>query len=293
MRWNALKPTYFAYSGTPVYTSTDIGAFLIDTTKVDIGYLASELHASYITDQIESVQSGISVHTIRREDLLNVRILLPTLEEQRAKVKGIAEALAEAKKKELDDLYTIHGLKQEKYDQDSYLRHTLAGSTSNLASSIAKVKSIITDKVLPISPEILQQKMDGKNTRTLGEYLDTIERDIAKIKDSVSQQLKTEVRVASAPKSPIDIADFVKSYVREMVDNKANTYAIRLNVDEEVFSDDRTNEVKVMVLANENLLRDMFNNLIDNAVVHAFENHSKSRIEIFLTSDNQLQECRF
>tara|TARA_R110002050_G_scaffold274020_1_gene418260 strand:- start:8 stop:1654 length:1647 start_codon:yes stop_codon:yes gene_type:complete len=82
VRWKNLKPTYFDFDGVPVFISSDIISLEIDETKVDVGYLISELSQAYVSEQIESFQVGDTVPRIFIEDLLQIKIQLPSLSEQ-------------------------------------------------------------------------------------------------------------------------------------------------------------------------------------------------------------------
>lgn len=281
-RWKTLKPTFFEYTGESIYVTPDTIALKINSNEVDLNYLINELYSDYVSEQIEAKRIGGVVPAIRKEDLLSIKINLPSIENQRAKVQGAIEAHLEEKKKEIDFFKKIHGLETEIVEQNTYLRHTLAGPASNLKSSISNIKSIILEKVIKSFPEILYLKVSDLHQNTLADYLEFIERDVIKIYDSVSRQLKTETYIEHKVLESIDIVSFLKGYVKEIEDNVNLNFTIDLDTDEEALLDEKGEMTKTYIQGNADLLKDLFNNLISNAVAHAFTNGSKNRIEIML-----------
>ena len=85
-RWKTLKPTYFEFLNEPIFLNPDILSFKINEQIVDAAYLINELHADYVEEQLTSYRQGAAIPMIRRDDLLEIVIKLPSIEEQRAKV---------------------------------------------------------------------------------------------------------------------------------------------------------------------------------------------------------------
>jgi type I restriction enzyme M protein len=91
IRWRTLKPTLFKYDGEPIFRNQDILSFKVDESILDITYLINELHSDYVQEQLEAYRMGTTIPFIRKDDLCEVVIKLPPLEEQKAKVQGIVE----------------------------------------------------------------------------------------------------------------------------------------------------------------------------------------------------------
>lgn len=286
-RWKSLKPTFFKYLGDPVYVSNDIAALSIDESKVDAEFLINELKSEYISEQLESLRVNAVVPSISKHDLLEVKISLPSLVEQRAKVKGIKEAYLDEKKREILYLEKITGLESGIKEQNIYLRHSLAGPASNLKGAIINVRRIIEEKIKAKIPEINQLKISPSHNLNLGDYLILLERDILKIAEIVSKTTYLQTNIENKTLRPIDIVSFLKKYLQEIREIKKNDYEIILDIDKEAFLDENKNEIMVFVQANEDLLSDVFNNLIQNSEQHAFTNKQKNRIEFFVTMNYQ------
>ncbi len=90
-RWKTLKPTYFEFKGEPIYCSDDILSFKINKSIANIGYVINELHSDSVKKQLDSIRMGDTIPFIQGNDFINIKIQLPTLKEQTAKVQGVNE----------------------------------------------------------------------------------------------------------------------------------------------------------------------------------------------------------
>lgn len=286
-RWKTLKPTYFEYEGESIHVFPDTIAVKVDETKIDRDYLVNELHADYVTEQLESYRIGDTVPYIRKDDLLNIKIQVPSLLEQKAKIKGAKETLAKEKERELELFKKINGLESEILEQNAHLRHSLAGPSSNLKGSFSNIKSIISEKILPIVPDIMNFKVSEKHELTFGQYFEIIDRDIEKITNAVTRRLKVDTEIESKELTNIEIADFLQGFVNEYLEKKDLKFTIVFEIDEEAFLDSEGKITKTFIKGNVDLLTDLLNNLIDNAVAHAFSGGGKQRVEIFLMKSTE------
>ena len=134
LRWKTLKPTFFNYTGTPVFLTPDTLAFKVDEDKVDPAFLINELNAEYVVEQLNAYRIGETIPAIRRDDLLNVKINLPSIEEQRAKVTGILEISAKINQLQAERNALAHGFGQKQFNEFSSLKHTLGTPRQNILS---------------------------------------------------------------------------------------------------------------------------------------------------------------
>jgi type I restriction enzyme M protein len=287
-RWKTLKPTYFKYADDPIFIITDIIALKVDEVKVNISYLINELHSDFVVKTIDSYRIGDVIPYIRKEDILNITLPLLSLEEQKAKIQGIRETLAKEKGKELDLFKKIHGLEVDITEQNTHLRHSLAGPSSNLKGSFTNIKSIINEKLLPKFPELMNLKVSEEHEYTFGKYMEMIERDIYKIANSVGKQLKVDTGIESKKLKQVEIVSFLQNYVNEYIEKGNLIFEFRFDVDEETFRDSSGEIIETYIRGNKDLLNDLFNNLIDNAVSHAFKPDLKNRIDILLMRNSEI-----
>lgn len=133
MRWRTLKPTLFEFKGEPIFRSQDILSFKVNESKADTTYLINELHSDYVQEQLESYRLGASVMPfLRKDDLLEVVIKLPSLEEQRAKVQGIFELSDKIKSLQEEKNELAHGKSIKQFNEFASLKHTLGRPRQNI-----------------------------------------------------------------------------------------------------------------------------------------------------------------
>lgn len=288
MRYRTLKPSLFEFKGEPIFRSPDILSFKIKEANpniIDLDYLINELHADYVQEQINKFITATTIPLIRKNDLLKICIKLPSLQEQKAKIDGIRKEYSESKFKENIYSHRISKLENEIYEKNTYLRHTIAGPTSNLQDSINNVISIIKNQILPQLPEAMKLKISDDHISNLNDYLNILERDINKITNSISKNLKAEIDIATQKLIKIDIFSFIQDYVNELNDKRDLKYSIEFQYDKQYYFDENGKRIKVYILGNNELLTALFDNLIENAVKHAFSKGNKNRIEIYLMGD--------
>ncbi|OYU56726.1 MAG: hypothetical protein CFE25_05730 [Chitinophagaceae bacterium BSSC1] len=294
-RWKTLKPTYFNYEGTPIYINPDIIAFKLDETKCDIVFLINELHSGYVLEQIDNYRIGSVIPTIRKEDLISIFISIPeigkkSLEYQKSLVKQRLYSLAEEKKRELNLFNKIHGLEAEIFEQNTFLRHTLAGPASNLRDSVSNIRTILLEKIIPHYPNLFDLKISEKHLKSLGDYISIIERDAEKIVQTVSSQLKVDTGVQSKKLEQIEIYEFLENYSAEYNERRGLNFKTEFQFDKEVFINENGDRIKTYILANKDLLSDLFDNLVNNAVKHAFLPDDKNRIEIYIMKNTEFED---
>jgi len=131
-RWKTLKPTLFEFLETSIFISPDILSFKVNETIADKAYLINELHADYVLDQLESFRLGGTIPMIRRDDLLEVVIKLPSIEEQRAKVQGLLELSDKIKVLQRERNALAHGKATSQFNEFASLKHTLGRPRQNI-----------------------------------------------------------------------------------------------------------------------------------------------------------------
>lgn len=282
----ALKPTFCKIAeNETVYSNNNIIALSVDETKVYIPYLILELNSERVNKFVKSRLTGISIPSLTKKDIIEIPILLYSLEVQKAKYAGYIEAIAQKKKEELVSFSKIHGLESNIHEQNAYLRHTLAGTVSNLDGTLKNIQSII-ESYANQHPDILKMKVSDKHKITLKQYMSNLSRDITKISTTIGKQLKQELSLYDYPKELIDISKFLSNYVTEI--NESNSFDFLINyIHHENYMDlyvkNGDNDFWCpKIFANKTLLSDLFDNLINNAQKHGFKNIKNRKIEFFL-----------
>jgi type I restriction enzyme M protein len=76
------KPTWFTGENT-IVVSNNIAVLGFDNKKVFPPYLIQELNAEYVTSQFNLLAKGSVINSITRDDLLSVKVKLPSIERQK------------------------------------------------------------------------------------------------------------------------------------------------------------------------------------------------------------------
>lgn len=118
------KLTYFKYDNQPIAIGSNIIAFKMKDENIDIEYIISQFYSRIFEIQWEQLTSGTTISKISLADFLEIKIILPAIEEQHRAVfefrkqlgleAKLIEAKREAKNTEYDVIrITIHDLNQK------------------------------------------------------------------------------------------------------------------------------------------------------------------------------------
>ena len=176
IRWKTLKPTYFRYTGTPILLPNDIIALKVNDAEVNIGYLVNELHADYVDEQISAYRIGETIPFIRRDDLLAVKIKLPGLSEQAAKIQGIEELSNKIKSLQQERNALVHGKSNSRFNEFASLKHTLGRPRQNILDWSDNLLHFLSSKAKEI--KTLNEAFAGFYDLDMISALNEIKRDV-------------------------------------------------------------------------------------------------------------------
>lgn len=290
-----LKPTYLEYTGIDVFVRQDILALKIDGDKIDLAHLVNEFYSDYVRAQIAAYSNGAAMIRISREDLLNAKVKVTSLEEQKARVLDHKKKLIAQKEQELFDLRKESELYEA--DQISVLRHKVAGQLSNLKIA-SKVLASIVEHQLALQVDNIYNLKESVNSKlTLGKCLKMIERDLQMVSNAF---INPEELKDKSEYERFDLLEFLKAYIDEiqgdtLFDINPSSMVMAdgefLNPLNVIFGHvDENSDVPahIYVVADKTELRTVLDNLKENAVKHAFNLDSDD-----LLQDNSLQiKCR-
>ncbi|MDR3057272.1 MAG: N-6 DNA methylase, partial [Prevotella sp.] len=155
-RHKLFKPTFCSASPkNPIYYTSNIIAFKVNTDKIDIAYLVNQLYSDYVQKQKDALSVGSVLSMIKIKDLRSIKIILPPLEEQKAIVQGAKEAYQIASAKELGLEELIERMKVEYIDEMRIKKHNLAQYVNSLQSSVSALIKFIKKNDGSISEEQL------------------------------------------------------------------------------------------------------------------------------------------
>tara|TARA_Y100001001_G_scaffold160354_1_gene182826 strand:+ start:2505 stop:4979 length:2475 start_codon:yes stop_codon:yes gene_type:complete len=139
-RWKSLKPTLFEYKSEPIYIGIDILALEMRNSDLDSHYLISELNSKKVIKQVTAFQNLGAIQAINRADFFRIKINVPSIEEQRAKTRGILELSQKLKTLQEERNALVHGQQIKSFDEFASLKHSLGAPRQNILSN---AKSLI------------------------------------------------------------------------------------------------------------------------------------------------------
>jgi type I restriction enzyme M protein len=275
IRWKTLKPTFFEFKGKPIFKSEDIFSAKVDESRVDKAYLINELKSEYVQKQLDSYRMGTTIPFIRKDDLLDVVIKLPSLEEQRAKVSGIIELSSKLQELEVEKDNLLKGIKKEETESSTSLSHILGKPLLSIGSSLEIIQNTLS-KVYPEWKELLIS--ESKQFYMIDAF-ESISKNVKYIQELTDENTAL-VGVSSFNLIEINFLKFLSEFVKNEMKSLKNNIELKLDIHEDIKVQMNS---KVFVFGNEQKLKIVLINLIDNAKNHAFidpDMENKINIEI-------------
>ena len=276
----SLKPSFLNMNeGDSFVLSNDLFAFLVDEKRIDPRWLIKELSSDSIKDKLNLLSYGVNPR-IKKEDFLNLKINVPPLKDQQEEINKLLNL-----EKQVDEL------ESDIIEQNSYLRHSVAGPISDLDHALKSIDDIIKGISKNEMPEILSKKISDDHLYSLGEYLIDSKKYIALINDTVTNKLSSSQNIERKQMERINLLGHIENYVsrkNEAIQNES--YSIIFDYDGDFFKNKLNAEFK-FILGNAELINAILDNMIDNAVKHAFTTSKHNWIEIYAwaeDSDNQI-----
>ncbi|WP_100613623.1 N-6 DNA methylase [Confluentibacter citreus] len=179
IRWKSLKPTLFKYSGIPIYIGTDILALKVQNENIiiDPNYLITELRSSAVINQIAAYQNTGAIPFIKRSDLLEIKIKVPSIEEQKGKIKGILELSQKFEALQNERNALAHGQKVTIFDEFASLKHSLGAPRQNILSNAKSLIRFFESSDTPGFNEVKKSYSDRYKTNLLDDLVQ-IKEDI-------------------------------------------------------------------------------------------------------------------
>lgn len=285
VRWRTLKPTLFEFKGKPIFRSQDILSFKVNEAIADKAYLINELHADYVHKQLESYRLGASVMPfIREDDLMEVVIKLPSLEEQRAKVQGIYELSDKIKNLQEERNALAHGKTLMQFSEFASLKHTLGRPRQNILDW--------SDNLL----DFLNKKKDGFEAlnNAFSEFYDIdiisalmeIKRDVNFITD-VLEKGENGLVLSEYEKQVVSLSD-INSIINGLSNNGFN-----FKIKKMLLKGEKLKERGIY--ANITLFKTLLDNILTNANKYAFDKKAIGNevvIELTEVDDSLSMEIR-
>lgn len=282
VRWRNLKPTFFEYNGISIIRNLDILSFKVDESKVDVTYLINELHSKYVQEQLDAYRLGsYAIPYISKDDLMEVVIKLPSLEEQRAKMQGIYELSGKIKSLQEDRNILAQGVTSKLYESVSTIRHSLGKPLLNIGSSLRNIEKALSK----FNNDWEYVKLNERYNLTIKDSFNSVYSNLELI-NSMLRNNESILDVSNYKLSEIDFIAFIKGYINNIKSAESTNVTTKLDINPDIKTQLKN---KVLILANTELLEIGLNNIVENAYMHAFTDDSKEyviefRVSLYVTS---------
>lgn len=260
IRWKTLKPTFFEFKGKPIFKSQDIFSAKVNESRVDKAYLINELQSEYVQKQLNSYRLGATIPFIRQDDLLEVIIKLPPLEEQKAKVQGIYQLADKIKTLQEERNALVHGKAIKDFNEFASLKHTLGRPRQNILDWSDNLLDFINKN---------QSGFEAMNKAFVEFYdvdmisvLKEIKRDVNFITE-VLEKGENGLVLSAYEKQIISLSD-INKIINNLSNNGFNFKIKKLLLKAE-------NMKERGIFANRTLFKTLLDNLLTNANKYAFD----------------------
>jgi type I restriction enzyme M protein len=266
-RWKTLKPTFFQFQNEPIYIASDVFAFHVDESKVDINYLVNELHSDYVQQQIEGYSTGATIPSIALNDLLEIKIKLLSIDEQRAKVTGLKEISDKILQLQHERNTLAHGMSLKLYENSSTLKHSLGTPLLNIGSALENIEYALSAHY----SEWKDIKLDSSFDISIKDTFESIYSNL-KFVHSELEKNESAFDVNNYELTEIEFIKFIKDYVKRNKSSANPNVSVNL-----VLHADIKNQLKnsITILSNIKLLEIGLNSIVENANKHGFVDPQK------------------
>lgn len=259
IRWKTLKPTFFEFKSNPIFKSQDIFSAKVDESRVDKAYLINELQSEYVQNQLDSYRLGATIPFIRQDDLLEVVIKLPSIEEQRAKIQGIYELANKIKTFQKERNALAHGKAVKDFNEFASLKHTLGRPRQNILDWSDNLLDFINNNQTGFE-EMNKAFVEFYDVDMMS-VLKEIKRDVNFITE-VLEKGENGLVLSAYEKQVIPLSD-INSIINDLSNNGFNFKIKKLLLKAE-------NTKERGIFANRTLFKTLLDNLLTNANKYAF-----------------------
>jgi hypothetical protein len=279
-RWKSLKPTLFEYKGEPIYIGIDLLALSIysNNFEVDPHYLISELRSTKVLKQVAAFQNPGAISSLNRADFFEIKIEVPTIEEQRAKVKGILELSEKFKLLQKERNALAHGNQVATFDEFASLKHSLGTPRQNILSNAKSLIRFFENNNSGAFNEVKELYNKRYDTNLVD--------DLIQIKDDVNhisiilEKGENGLVLENYELKPISIQEINKAL--------RSTRKARGNYKPQYEEPPKTEISGKAIKANITLFKVLVNNVLSNADKYAFNSNNSTNqlvIELKATED--------
>lgn len=262
-----LRPTYCKSNIKRVaYSSSSILSFIVDESKISIEYLIAELYKDYIKAQIESFRKGSGIPSVRIEDLLKIKIIVPTLLEQQKEIfEKERELRFQSVAKDLGFEKEIASLKLAQMKDLGSKKHNIMQHLNNV-----KASTDVLTRMMELNNGILKfdEVIDPRRGVTVEKRFLRLRESLDKViyyVDNITNELKYDEAEIINP------SKFIKECKERGQEN--DLFSVEIIVEYATFEGREP-----LINISKNDFEEIYNNILENAINHGFVDKNKSYV---------------
>lgn len=261
-----IKHTYYDESNHKIaFSSNLIYSFKVNLKKVRLDYLLGELHKEYVKAQIANFTKGTSIPFIKLKDFLDVKIVLPSIEEQKTIIQEERELRFQSAAKDLGFEKEIERLKKAQIKDLGSKKHNIMQHLNNVKSSV----DVLT-KMMSLNNGILKadQIIDPRRGVSVENRFSRLQESLGKViyfVDNITNESNFEKAEV------IDAAKFLDECRERGIQHEL--FSVELMTDYETFDNK-----KPLISISKNDFEELYTNILENARIHGFIDNSKKYI---------------
>jgi signal transduction histidine kinase len=252
-----LNPSVYS-DDRPLLANENVFCLTVDSNIVDPLFLATELKENYVKEQLDLIRRGVTIPSLRKIDLLELEIWLPSFEEQ----KKIANKRLSA---------TLSAFNQDrKVDEQNLTNEIIAafkhefGNLKNpLFTGITNLEDFLKDK-MDIDQERISQRPGARNIKQVLDGLKHIATEMGGIIDDMVDAIGSEKKLVKT-----NIFTFFSDLESKICDGKCH-----IKIDNSISKKDFFD-------IDPNLIYKAFRNLVNNAEKHGYDDLNTERNILF------------
>lgn len=265
-----LKPTYFK-GNRSIAINLHILALFVKKELILPQYLINQLNQEYVAEQLEKIRGGTVIPFVRQKDLLEIRISVPPLYQQKKELSALSEILSVnepfVRHFKLSSSERTPAKVNDEKKLLSSIKHEFANLKAIVDGDVDLIKSFIDRKIKNKSLITWEDTISSKpGARSIDQVFDNISRTLGQMGATFPRlQQIIDFQKENLKKEPAKIVAFIKEQV-EQLHNQIIAVKIAYKLNGEEFR----GESDIDVLIDKNQFATVIQNFIFNSMKHGF-----------------------
>jgi signal transduction histidine kinase len=258
-----LRPSFFRYLGNAIALGPEVMALKIDDNTIS-EYIVAQLYSNFVKIQVEGMGIGSAITRVRRADLLNIKIILPSLEEQRRQVSELNLFISEKSIAHEKVTRAEEQLNNTEYEVIANINHSLKNKLGVIINDYNTILNLLKQKDsdgigLKLN-DLVRPAFDGEDLHSV----DTVDSVTSRIKENLynaSNVFRNAEKLQNMKLNlvKVNIIDYFIYEIKPQYSGENYIIEIKYLASEKLFC-----------MIDKDAFKDIIENLVENAKVHGF-----------------------